>query len=50
MRSSKQVAGLDLVSGGRALFGVGVGWNREEARNHGDVLTRLDAIAERWLR
>ncbi|MEJ2889565.1 LLM class F420-dependent oxidoreductase [Actinomycetospora aeridis] len=35
IHTAKQVASLDLVSGGRALFGVGAGWNREEARNHG---------------
>ena len=35
IHTAKQVASLDLVSAGRALFGVGVGWNREEARNHG---------------
>jgi probable F420-dependent oxidoreductase len=33
--TAKQVASHDLVSGGRAVFGVGVGWNREEARDHG---------------
>lgn len=39
--TAKEVASLDLVSGGRAVFGVGVGWNREEMRNHGtDPATR----------
>ncbi|MGD9701039.1 MAG: LLM class F420-dependent oxidoreductase [Acidimicrobiia bacterium] len=31
---AKAVATLDLVSGGRVLFGVGVGWNAEELENH----------------
>lgn len=33
--TAKEVASLDLISGGRVIFGIGVGWNREEMRNHG---------------
>jgi probable F420-dependent oxidoreductase len=32
---AKQVASLDQVSGGRVVFGVGYGWNREEMAHHG---------------
>jgi probable F420-dependent oxidoreductase len=32
---AKEVASLDFVSGGRVLFGIGGGWNREEMENHG---------------
>ncbi|MGW8379474.1 LLM class F420-dependent oxidoreductase [Streptomyces sp. ODS28] len=45
---AKEVASLDLVSGGRAVFGVGVGWNREEMENHGtDPSTRGRLVDER---
>jgi probable F420-dependent oxidoreductase len=41
IHTAKEVASLDMVSGGRFQFGVGVGWNREEMRNHGaDPRTR----------
>src|SRR5919204_351599 len=33
--TAKEVASLDRLSGGRFLFGVGAGWNREEMENHG---------------
>src|SRR5918997_1655453 len=46
--TAKEVASLDLVSGGRVIFGVGVGWNREEMENHGtDPRTRGKLINER---
>ena len=46
--TAKEVASLDLVSGGRVLFGVGVGWNREEMENHGtDPRTRGKLTDER---
>ncbi|MBA2390721.1 MAG: LLM class F420-dependent oxidoreductase [Geodermatophilaceae bacterium] len=45
---AKQVASLDHVSGGRVLFGVGAGWNREEMRNHGiDPTQRFAIMGER---
>ena len=54
--TAKEVASLDLVSGGRMIFGVGVGWNREEMENHGtDPRTRgkltnerIQAMIEIW--
>ncbi|MFI6103632.1 TIGR03619 family F420-dependent LLM class oxidoreductase [Streptomyces sp. NPDC051310] len=40
---AKQVATLDHLSGGRFTLGVGYGWNREEAEDHGVVWrTRRD--------
>lgn len=39
--TAKQVASLDLISAGRVVLGVGIGWNREEMSNHGtDPATR----------
>ena len=45
---AKEVASLDRLSNGRFLFGVGVGWNREEMENHGtDPKTRRALMKER---
>jgi probable F420-dependent oxidoreductase len=45
---AKEVASLDLLSNGRFLFGVGVGWNREEMEDHGtDPKTRRTLMKER---
>jgi len=33
--TAKEVASLDHLSGGRVIFGVGYGWNREEMAQHG---------------
>lgn len=41
---AKQVATLDQISHGRVLFGVGAGWNKEEARNHGTPPEHRGAI------
>jgi probable F420-dependent oxidoreductase len=46
--TAKEVATLDHVSGGRFLFGVGAGWNREEMLDHGtDPKTRWGVMRER---
>jgi probable F420-dependent oxidoreductase len=48
--TAKEVATLDVLSGGRFLFGVGAGWNREEMENHGtDPATRFGLLRERVL-
>jgi probable F420-dependent oxidoreductase len=48
IQTAKLVASLDQVSGGRFLFGVGVGWNQDEMENHGTVFaTRAKLTRER---
>ena len=47
IHTAKEVASLDRLSGGRFLFGVGAGWNREEMADHGtDPKTRMRLMAE----
>lgn len=48
--TAKEVASLDLVSGGRAIFGVGTGWNREEIRNHGTDPAHRGALMDERIR
>ena len=53
---AKEVASLDHISGGRVLFGIGGGWNREEMENHGTeynqrwkvMRERIEAMKEIW--
>jgi probable F420-dependent oxidoreductase len=47
IQTAKLVASLDQVSGGRFLFGIGGGWNREEMEDHGTVYaTRFTKMRE----
>jgi probable F420-dependent oxidoreductase len=48
IQTAKLVASIDHVSGGRFLFGIGVGWNAEEMEDHGTVFkTRAALVRER---
>jgi probable F420-dependent oxidoreductase len=48
IQTAKLVASLDQLSGGRFLFGVGIGWNAEEMENHGTAFaTRAKLVRER---
>ncbi|MFN0314056.1 MAG: LLM class F420-dependent oxidoreductase [Burkholderiales bacterium] len=38
--TAKMVSSLDLMSGGRFIFGIGAGWNQDEMESHG---ARYDA-------
>lgn len=47
---AKEIATLDLLSGGRVLFGIGAGWHRGEMGNHGtDPRTRFALMREQVL-
>jgi probable F420-dependent oxidoreductase len=47
---AKEVATLDVISGGRFLFGVGYGWNHEEMEGHGvDIGRRRKVVREKVL-
>jgi probable F420-dependent oxidoreductase len=45
---AKEIASLDALSGGRVIFGIGGGWNREEMEDHGtNFATRWKLLRER---
>jgi len=48
--TAKAVATLDSISGGRFVFGIGFGWNREEMADHGvEFATRRERTREHVL-
>ncbi len=48
--TAKEVASLDVLSGGRFIFGIGGGWNAEEMENHGtNFKKRWRVLRERML-
>ena len=44
--TAKEIASLDMISGGRAVIGIGAGWNREEMENHGADFKKRWAIVK----
>jgi probable F420-dependent oxidoreductase len=48
IHTAKETASLDTISGGRFIFGIGGGWNREEMADHGtDFGQRWKLLRER---
>ncbi len=53
---AKEVASVDMISGGRFVLGIGAGWNREEMENHGanyprrwaEVREKILAMKQIW--
>ena len=45
IQTAKLVASLDQISGGRFLFGIGIGWNQDEMENHGVVFESRAKLA-----
>ncbi len=53
---AKEVASLDMISGGRVILGIGGGWNVEEMENHGTIFKKrwkilrekIQAMKEIW--
>ncbi len=44
IHTAKEVASVDALSGGRMLFGVGYGWNKEEMAQHGTDYAQRRAL------
>lgn len=44
IHTAKEVASLDRISGGRVVFGIGYGWNKEEMAHHGTAYGERRAI------
>jgi probable F420-dependent oxidoreductase len=48
--TAKEVASLDLLSGGRFELGIGAGWNQDEMENHGTIYkARYPILREKTL-
>ena len=48
IHTAKETASVDLISGGRFIFGIGAGWNREEMADHGTNFgTRWQLLREK---
>lgn len=56
IQTAKLVASLDVLSGGRFVFGIGAGWNLDEMENHGTppdrrfkiLRERIEAMKAIW--